>query len=94
MNECVLHLVACLIQSINYFSLCSPENTGDLKDHEKILFLDSIIIYYHMLIEQTVEELYVHTKEYRLTVAYVEKIRKGVVHGSSYSILKSITSNP
>lgn len=40
-----------------------------------------------MLIEQTVEELYVHTKEYRLTVAYVEKMRKGVMHGAKLQFI-------
>jgi hypothetical protein len=40
-----------------------------------------------MLIEQTAEELYVHRKQCRLTVSYVEKMRKGNVHGAKLKLM-------
>ena len=47
-----------------------------------------------MLIEETVGELYVHRKKYRLSVAYMEKTRKGNVHGAKLKIvLDSKTNN-
>jgi hypothetical protein len=46
-----------------------------------------------MLIEHTVEELYVHRKESRLTVAYIEKTKKGWVHGAKLKIFLDTKSN-
>ena len=46
-----------------------------------------------MLIEQTVEEFYVHTKEYRLTVAYVEKLKKGWVNGVKLKLMLDSKAN-
>jgi hypothetical protein len=40
-----------------------------------------------MLIEQTAEEHYVHRKQCRLTVTYVEKMRKGNVHGAKLKLM-------
>jgi hypothetical protein len=46
-----------------------------------------------MLIEQTVKEFYVHTKEYRLTVAYVEKLRKGWINGVKLKFMLDSKAN-
>ena len=46
-----------------------------------------------MLIEQITEELYVHSKKYRLSVAYVEKLRKGNLHGAKLKIILDSKSN-
>jgi hypothetical protein len=46
-----------------------------------------------MLIEQTTEELYVHRKQCRLTVSYVEKMRKGNVHGVKLKLMLDSKAN-
>ena len=46
-----------------------------------------------MLIEETVAVSYVHRKEYRLTVWYVEKVRKGNVHGVKLQIMLDSKAN-
>ena len=46
-----------------------------------------------MLIEQTAEELYVHRKQCRLTVTYVEKMRKGNVHGAKLKLMLDSKAN-
>ena len=46
-----------------------------------------------MLIEEKLEEFYLHTKEFRLTVAYVEKMRKGWVHGAKIKLMLDSKTN-
>ena len=46
-----------------------------------------------MFIEQTAKELYVHRKYCRLTVSYVEKMRKGNVHGAKLQLMLDSKTN-
>jgi hypothetical protein len=46
-----------------------------------------------MLIEKITEEFFVHSKKYRLSVDYVEKLRKGNIHGAKLKIILDSKSN-